>query len=123
MTAFSLFSEKLNNQYFKTITMSLTKQDIKEKSSLCKVTFKVDKEIAPTANEVYLVGDFNNWNVQKGITMKKTKAGEFTASVNLEKGKEYQFKYLVDGKAWINEKQADKFIPNEFQTENSVIVV
>jgi hypothetical protein len=43
--------------------------------------------------------------------------------LELEKGKEYQFRYVIDGKEWINEEQADKFVPNAFQTENSVVVV
>jgi|ERR1035437_1091551 1,4-alpha-glucan branching enzyme len=101
--------------------MSLKKQYIKTKP-VCKVTFILAKDIATSANQVNLAGDFNNWDIES-IPMKKAKSGEFTASVELEKGKEYQFKYLIDGKKWINETEADKQVPNEFQSENSVIVL
>ena len=101
--------------------MSLKKQYIKTKP-VCKVTFILAKEIAEVANKVNLSGDFNNWDIES-IAMKKAKTGEFSASVELEKGREYQFKYIIDGKEWINETEADKFVPNEFQSENSVVVV
>jgi hypothetical protein len=55
--------------------------------------------------------------------MKKLKGGEFSVSVDLKKGREYQFKYLLDGRAWLNEAEADKHVPNEFQGENSVVIV
>jgi 1,4-alpha-glucan branching enzyme len=101
--------------------MSLRKQNIKSKSE-CKVTFALANDIAASANLVNLVGDFNNWDIES-IPMKKTKSGEFSVSINLAKGKEYQFKYIIDGKYWINDMDADKFIPNEFHSENSVVLV
>ena len=101
--------------------MSLKKQYIKTKP-VCKVTFILAKEIAVSANKVNLTGDFNNWDIES-IPMKKTKSGEFSASVELEKGKEYQFKYVINGKDWLNETEADKYVPNEFHSENSVVIV
>ena len=98
--------------------MSLKKQYLKTKP-VCKVTFILAKEIADRVN---LTGDFNNWDIES-IPMKKSKTGEFSVSIDLEKGKEYQFKYIIDGKEWLNETEADKFVLNEFQSENSVIVV
>jgi 1,4-alpha-glucan branching enzyme len=80
------------------------------------------KEISKTAKRVNLAGDFNNWDIES-IPMKRLKNGEYTASVNLKKGREYQFKYLLDGKQWVNEKEADKHVPNEFHSENSVVVL
>ena len=55
--------------------------------------------------------------------MKKLKGGEYSVSVDLQKGKEYQFKYIIDGKSWLNEKEADKYVVNEFQTKNSVVIL
>jgi 1,4-alpha-glucan branching enzyme len=101
--------------------MSVKKQ-YNQTKSVCKVTFKLAKDIASSANRVNLAGDFNNWDIES-IPMKKLKGGEFSVSVDLEKGREYQFKYLIDGRAWLNETEADKHVPNEFQTENSVIIV
>jgi 1,4-alpha-glucan branching enzyme len=101
--------------------MSLIKKYHETKSG-CKVTFKLTKDIANSANQVYLAGDFNNWDIDS-IPMKKLKGGEFSVSVDLEKGREYQFKYLIDGSTWMNEIEADRHVPNEFQSENSVVIV
>lgn len=88
----------------------------------CKVTFKLPKELAGAAGKVNLVGDFNNWDVN-GTTMKKNKGGQFSVTVSLSKDHEYQYKYLVDDKEWLNDNEADKYIPNGFQGENSVVIV
>jgi len=101
--------------------MSLKKQYIQSKP-VCKVTFKLDSDLVNSANKANLTGDFNNWDV-KSLPMKKLKSGEFTAALDLEKGKEYQFRYLIDDHVWLNEKEADKYVPNQFQSENSVVVV
>ena len=98
--------------------MSLKKQYFKTKS-VGKVTFEYTNENAKNVN---LIGDFNKWDIN-GIPMKKKKSGEFSIAVELEKGKEYQFKYLIDGNEWDNDMEADKFVMNEFQGENSVVIV
>lgn len=98
--------------------MSLKKQYLKTKP-ICKVTFMLAEDIA---HQVNLAGEFNNWDIES-IPMKKSKNGEFSASIELEKGREYQFKYLIDGKEWLNDMDADKFVQNEFLSENSVVIV
>lgn len=90
--------------------MSIKKQFLKSKP-FCKVTFKVGKELAENAETVKVVGDFNAWNTDVE-PMKKLKNGSFTQVINLEVGKEYQFRYLINGSAWANEKEADKEVPN-----------
>jgi len=56
--------------------------------------------------------------------MKKLKSGAFTTTLDLETGKEYQFRYLLDKKIWENERDADKLIPTPYgDSENSVIVI
>ena len=99
--------------------MSLKKQ-FDAKKQVCKVTFTLAKNITSSSNRVNLVGDFNNWNIES-IPMERLKSGDYSVSINLEKGKEYQFKYLVEGLGWLNEKEADKHVLNNYQTENSVI--
>jgi 1,4-alpha-glucan branching enzyme len=100
--------------------MSIKKQYLKSKPG-CKVTFLLDKAKVQGAEKVSLVGEFNNWD-KKGITMKKQENGVFSTSVNLDKG-EYQFKYLINGDFWINDTDADKYALNEFQSENSVVII
>lgn len=101
--------------------MSLKKQ-FYAKKPVCKVTFKLPAEIATSANKINLAGDFNNWDTNS-IPMKQTRGGEYSVSLDLPKGKEYQFKYLLDGNSWLNDNEADKLVSNEFQTENSVIIL
>lgn len=100
--------------------MSITK-DYNKKSLFCKVTFKLPVGTVNPESQVFIAGEFNNWDINS-LPMKKENNGEFTASVDLEKGKEFQFKYIVDGREWINETGADRFITNEFNGENSVVV-
>ena len=100
--------------------MALKKQFLKSEP-MCKVTFRVPSEAAPQARSVYLVGDFNGW-VETAEPMRKLKDGEFSTTLKLETGRDYQFRYLVDGKDWINDWEADRYVFNEFANgENSVV--
>jgi 1,4-alpha-glucan branching enzyme len=101
--------------------MSLKKQ-FYEKKPVCKVTFKLSKDIVNSAERVNLAGDFNKWDTNS-IPLKKLKGGEYAVTLALQKGREYQFKYLIDGNSWLIEKEADKIVLNEFQTENSVVIL
>jgi 1,4-alpha-glucan branching enzyme len=71
---------------------------------------------------VYLVGDFNNWN-RTAKPMKTLKNGTFYASISLVPNREYHFRCLLDGQRWENDWTADKYVPNDYGTENSVVVV
>ena len=90
---------------------------------MCKVTFALPKEAVGEANCVYLVGEFNNWQI--GATpMKKLKSGEFKTTLKLKRDKEYQFRYLIDDSKWENDWHADKYVTTPFgDGENSVVVV
>src|SRR5690242_3410381 len=102
--------------------MSIKKKFLKGKP-VCKITFEVPKEIGKTAKSIHLVGDFNEWN-PAAEPMKSTKEGKFSATIDLESGKEYQFRYLVDETSWINDADADKFVPTGFgDSDNSVVIV
>jgi len=101
--------------------MSIKKNYLESKPE-CKVTFKLAKKFVNSANEVNLVGEFNNWDKQR-TPMKKLKNGDFSVTVNLDKGSNYQFKYLIDNKEWINEPEADQYAANEFQGENSIVII
>ena len=76
--------------------MSIKKQYIKN-GPVCKVTFKLAKDMVNTADKVNLAGDFNNWDMES-LPMKKLKNGDYTASIDPEKGREYQFKYIIGGR-------------------------
>jgi 1,4-alpha-glucan branching enzyme len=100
--------------------MSITKKFLKSKP-VCKVSFKLSKDQANGAKTVHIVGDFNDWS-KDATPMKSLKAGGFSAILELEQGKEYQFRYLIDGDAWLNDDEADKMAPTPFgDAHNSVI--
>jgi len=99
--------------------MSLKKQFLKSKP-VCKVSFRVDAAEASGASKIQLLGDFNNWD-KSAEPMTQLKSNDFTATLELEAGKEYQFRYLIDGSVWKNETQADSFVSNSFGEENSVL--
>lgn len=102
--------------------MSIKKQYLKSRP-VCKVTFRLPKEIASEAEEVNLVGDFNNW--EKNTTpMQALKDGTFKATVEVEPDREYQFRYLIDNSKWENDSEADKYVPTPYgDGDNSVISV
>jgi len=102
--------------------MSIKKQELKSKP-VCKVTFTLSAEAAGDADHVCIVGDFNNWDLDANPMKKVKKDGSFTASINFDKDKEYQFRYLINGKKWANEEEADKQITSPYGSENSVLVI
>ena len=101
--------------------MSINKKFLKSKP-VAKVTFKLPKKMVSGAKEVAVVGEFNEWNA-KGVPMKSLKTGGFSTTIELEQGREYQFRYLIDGEKWENDDAADKYVPTPFGTENSVVVL
>lgn len=74
--------------------------------------------MAPEAKEVFLVGDFNGWQVE-GFKMRKSKDGLCQKKVQLKPGR-YEYLFLVDGNWW-TDPQHDARCCNPFGLENSVI--
>ena len=99
----------------------LKKQFAKSKPT-CKVTFTLPKEAVNGGKEVKLLGDFNDWNWENGYPMKASK-NEFKTVVELEAGREYQFRYLIDNTSWENDWAADNYMPTPFGVENSVVAI
>jgi 1,4-alpha-glucan branching enzyme len=75
---------------------------------------------APEAQEVHLVGDFNNWN-SSANPMKKDKKGIWKISPSLKPGR-YEYRFLVDGN-WENDPVCCECVPNEFGSQNCVRIV
>jgi 1,4-alpha-glucan branching enzyme len=99
------------------------KKRVLKTKPVCKVTFELPGEAAAAATSVHLVGDFNDWDTA-GTPMKRRKDGSFSVTIDLDCDREYQYKYLIDGKTWENDWSADKYIPSPVgDGENSVVVV
>ncbi len=88
----------------------------------CKVTFRFPKDAAENAHRVMIVGDFNKWDTE-ATQLKRTQNGDFSVTLELEKGREYRFRYLIDKVKWENDWHADKYVPNSFGSDDSVVIV
>ena len=110
-----------NNSNPQIMPSNIKKQYLKS-APQCKVTFRLPKEAAPDAKSVAVAGDFNNWNVVEH-PMKKLKNGDFKVTLSLSCNREYKFKYLIDANRWENDWFADKYIPNGYGSDDSVVVV
>ena len=84
----------------------------------CRVTFEAPAGLE--AESVAVAGEFNDW---EAVAMKKRRGGGFSVTLSLKPGSQYRFKYLVNSSRWENDDAADRYVPNEFGTEDSVIAV
>jgi 1,4-alpha-glucan branching enzyme len=84
-----------------------------------KVTFTLPKEAVENAETVAVFGDFNNW--QNGVVLTKQKDGSFKTAVELEKGRSYEYRFLINGEKWENDWAAQAYVPTPFGTYNSVV--
>ncbi len=89
----------------------------RKKSPTRKVQFEFP---SPEANEVYLVGDFNNWDTH-AKKMKKDKEGIWKVTLSLKPGR-YEYRLLADGQ-WRNAPSCSGCVSNEFGTLNCVKIV
>ena len=90
--------------------------------SKCKVTFRLPGEAVPDMRKVAIVGDFNKWDIS-GTPMTRLENGDFLVTLNLKSKREYRFKYLIDGNLWENDWRADRYVPNAFGSDDSVVIV
>ncbi len=90
-----------------------------EARQTCTVTFTLPEAIQP--ERACLVGEFNDWDAA-ATPMTRGEDGVFRATLDLEAGREYQFRYLVNGEHWHNDWHADAYVPNGLGEDNSVVV-
>ena len=100
--------------------MSIKKKFLKTRP-VCKVTFRLSKEEAKDTKQIFLAGDFNNWNETK-TPMTPLKKGGFVATLDLKTGREYQFRYFLDKLVWENDPEADKYVHSPFGNCNNSVV-
>lgn len=96
--------------------MAIKKQYLKSKP-VCKVTFSV---AAKEANNVAVVGSFNEWNTEV-TELKKLKNGTFKGTVELPSDSSHEFRYVVDGN-YVNDEQADAYAWNDFASADNGVL-
>ena len=89
-----------------------------------KIEFILSAEIVANATDGLLLGDFNAWNEENGIPLKKKKDGSFKATLELEAGQTYEYRYLLNDGHWVNDDRANSSAyAHGYQVENCVITV
>jgi len=76
--------------------------------------------VVPEAQNVFLVYDFNGWDVNSH-PFKKDSKGIWKASTTLIPGR-YEYRFLVDG-AWQNDSTCTTYVPNPYGSENCVLTL
>ena len=104
------------------VAKTTKKAATKKAATTTKVTFTLPKEAVQTAQSVAVVGEFNNWDILNGIALKKQKDGSFSTTLELEIGKEYQYRFLINGEVWENAWDAPKYVETPYGTFNSVVL-
>lgn len=100
----------------------MLKKEYSKTKPVCKVTFSLPEEALEGATTAKVLGDFNGWSWENGATMKRT-GGEYKASVELETGRHYEFRYYVDQSYWITDPAADGYTPTQFGTHNAIVTL
>ncbi len=102
----------------------LTKQYVKSRD-VCKITFVLPLDELPEGLDVHdvrLAGEFNAWDESTAPMKLNKKKKAYAVTVELEPGREYQFRYVLNGDIWYNDWAADAYVPSEFGQDNSVVV-
>jgi 1,4-alpha-glucan branching enzyme len=97
------------------------KKRYSKNGEVCKVTFIIPRERANNFNSISLVGDFNEWNPDVHYFTETEKNGDYSVTLELPAGKQYQFRYLADGVQWFNDEEADGETTTYVGSTNSVL--
>ena len=77
---------------------------------------------APSASSVAVVGDFNEWNPGSHRMEQGDAAGVWRVKMKLSPGV-YEYGFLIDGRDWSKDPNAEKFHADGFGGENSVLFI
>jgi predicted flap endonuclease-1-like 5' DNA nuclease len=68
-----------------------------------KVDFYLKASRVQNAIGGFLVGDFNQWDVNKGIALNLNDDGSLSGTIELIPGKKYEYRYLLSDGRWEND--------------------
>jgi anti-sigma-K factor RskA len=74
---------------------------------------------APQARQVSVAGDFNKWQTD-ALPMSRQDGGVWTIDVTLKPGV-YTYMFVVDGKAWVTDPDAETYQDDGFGNKNAVM--
>ena len=87
---------------------------------VARVTFSLPSSL--WVDKVCLVGEFNGWNPES-LPFSRAEDGSWVLTMDFECGRRYEFRYLCDGREWMNDNQADAYVPNRFAGSNCVLIL
>jgi len=73
------------------------------------------------AERINLVGDFNDWD-HESLPFRRNREGNWQIEMELDTGREYHFRYLLDGEHWRDDWHADKYVPNPHGSYDSIVI-
>jgi 1,4-alpha-glucan branching enzyme len=68
-----------------------------------------------------LVAEFNDWDTRSTPMISERAGANWRTSVELEGGKRYRFRYLMDGEEWLSDWHADDYVENPYGAGESVV--
>ena len=83
------------------------------------VTFEIPDSV--WADHIHLVGDFNDWDRQS-LPFRHNGRDGWQVELELERGGEYHFRYLVDGDHWRSDRHADRHVVGADGSYHSVVI-
>ena len=89
------------------------------KQGFVRVTFELPSNM--WAERVNLVGGFNDWDTAATPMRRNRSDANWKATLELELGKAHRFRYLIDGKEWLNDWHADDHVENPYGSYDSVV--
>lgn len=90
------------------------------KDKKVKVTFVQPHD--PAQPRISVVGDFNSWDPNATPLVKRNNNTR-SASVTLDGGKRYAFRYYAEDGAWFNDEAADAYEASEHGSPNCILVL
>ena len=73
------------------------------------VTFTLSGNHVGNATGGILLGDFNQWNQSNGVVLQRQDNGALQATLSLEAGKYYEYRYLLSDGRWVNDEHANPY--------------
>jgi Glycogen recognition site of AMP-activated protein kinase len=81
------------------------------------VTFTLPAAVG--ARKAAICGEWNDWSADAHL-MNVVEDG-FSLTIQLQVGRTYRFRYLLDGRRWENDWDADFYVPNGYGSDDSVV--
>lgn len=84
-----------------------------------RVTFRLSEHI--WADRIALVGEFNDWDTATHCLHQSRDSADWHITLELEAGRRYRFRYVVDESTWMDDDHADDCAPDPYGGFDSIV--